>query len=205
MLILVGSEEGEDLYDGFNYSIDMPTGGGALTGGSNFSFGGSGAASFSTAAGANNFGAPPSTAFRGAPPGTAMNRNITTGMRLTTAAALAGASGSDARPMTSVKGAGFSTEAKAKAAFDPLNQGTSRGPAPPLAAKGDNSPEEAAKELEKAVHKLLEESAHATHAKDHMKALERAKEAVKKERMLCKHRESNGLGEQVKTSHIFII
>lgn len=110
-----------------------------------------------------------------------------------------GAGGGDGpRPMTSVKGAGYSSNpaAAAKAAFDPLNQ-AARGPAPALAAKADNSPEDLAKEMEKQVNKLIEDSAHAAVGGDVVQALERAKEAGKKERQLQKHRESNGLVDQI--------
>jgi len=102
----------------------------------------------------------------------------------------------EARPMTSVMGAGFKSSApKNSGAFDPLGQG--RGPAPPLAEKADNSPEDKAKEMEKQVNQLIEESAAAGVKGDFPLALEKAKEAGKKERALCKHRESNGLVEQI--------
>jgi intraflagellar transport protein 88 len=107
------------------------------------------------------------------------------------------AASGEARPMTSVSGAGFSSKDNNKA-FDPLNIGTTnKGPAPPLAEKSENSSEDKAKELERNVHKLLEASAIATVQKDKEKALEKAKEAGKAERSLCKFRESHGLVEQV--------
>jgi intraflagellar transport protein 88 len=78
--------------------------------------------------------------------------------------------------------------------FDPLNQ---RGAAPALAEKADNSPEDLAREMEKQVHQLIEQSADAAAKGDNAAALEFAKDAGKKERALCKHRESNGLVEQI--------
>ncbi len=57
-----------------------------------------------------------------------------------------GSGDGEARPMTSVSGAGY----KGSKSFDPLGQGV-RGPAPPLAERADNSPEDKAKELEKGV------------------------------------------------------
>jgi hypothetical protein len=57
-----------------------------------------------------------------------------------------------------------------------------------------------AKELEKTVHRLIEESADASARGEWGKALEKGKEAGKEERRLCKHRESNGLGDQVRAS-----
>ncbi|KAJ1448492.1 hypothetical protein M885DRAFT_450175 [Pelagophyceae sp. CCMP2097] len=111
--------------------------------------------------------------------------------------ALAGGPG-EVRPMTSVSGAGFSTKSGSAGggrAFDPL-QG--RGPAPPLAEKADNSPEDKSKEYERQVHKLIEASAAAAALdKNFDLALEKAKDAGKRERALCKHREANGLTESI--------
>lgn len=99
--------------------------------------------------------------------------------------------------MTSVSGAGYHGGKKdSKGAFDPLNV-VGKGPAPPLAEKSDNSPEDKAKEMEKKVHRLMEASAEAVVAKDMLRALEKAKEAGKAERALCKFRESKGLSEQI--------
>ena len=56
----------------------------------------------------------------------------------------AGGGGGDARPMTSVSGAGFSSAGAEQKSFDPLNMNV-RGPAPALAEKSDNSPEDRAK------------------------------------------------------------
>lgn len=72
-----------------------------------------------------------------------------------------------------------------------------RGPAPPLAEKSDNSFEDKAKDMEKKVHRLFEASADALVAKDFLKMLEKAKEAGKAERSLCKFRESHNLAEQI--------
>lgn len=49
--------------------------------------------------------------------------------------------------MTSVSGAGY--QSKKQRTFDPLNQG--HGPAPALAEKADNGPEDLAKETERQV------------------------------------------------------
>lgn len=103
----------------------------------------------------------------------------------------------EARPMTSVSGAGFkSGNPKDNKGFDPLNLG-GKGPAPPLAEKADNSFEDKAKDMEKKVHRLIEASAEAVAQKDMLRALEKAKEAGKAERALCKFRESHNLGEQI--------
>ena len=79
--------------------------------------------------------------------------------------------------------------------FDPLNQG--RGPAPPLAKREDNSAEDKAREYEKQVHALVEASADLALKGDADGALEKAKDAGKRERALCKHREANGLVDQI--------
>ncbi|XP_040477186.1 intraflagellar transport protein 88 homolog isoform X3 [Ursus americanus] len=60
------------------------------------------------------------------------------------------------RPMTAVRAAGFTKAALRGSAFDPLGQ--SRGPAPPLEAKNEDSPEEKIRQLEKKVNELVEES-----------------------------------------------
>ena len=51
--------------------------------------------------------------------------------------------------------------------------------------------------MERQVHKLIESSAEAAHKGDTNSALDRAKEAGKKERQLCKFRETNNLMDQM--------
>lgn len=97
--------------------------------------------------------------------------------------------------MTSVKGAGYSSAGNRKV-FDPLQQASAQGPAPPLVQKTANSPEHQAKEMEKVVNKLIEDSAEANVAGDFATALDKAKQAQTKERVLNKHREKHGLGDQ---------
>lgn len=70
--------------------------------------------------------------------------------------------------MTSNRGAGFTSTPKGK--FDPFNQG--RGPltgttSSLLAKKSEASPEEVARDMERKVHELLEESAALSHKGDH--------------------------------------
>ncbi|XP_008066175.1 intraflagellar transport protein 88 homolog isoform X2 [Carlito syrichta] len=92
-----------------------------------------------------------------------------------------------ARPMTAVRAAGFTRAALRGSAFDPLGQ--SRGPAPPLEAKPEDSPEEKIKQLEREVNELVEESCIANSCGDLKLALERAKDAGRKERVLVRQRE----------------
>ncbi|XP_054303229.2 intraflagellar transport protein 88 homolog isoform X17 [Pongo pygmaeus] len=91
------------------------------------------------------------------------------------------------RPMTAVRAAGFTKAALRGSAFDPLSQ--SRGPAPPLEAKKKDSPEEKIKQLEKEVNELVEESCIANSCGDLKLALEKAKDAGRKERVLVRQRE----------------
>ena len=106
-----------------------------------------------------------------------------------------------ARPMTAVKGAGYNSSKAASAnpaPFDPL--GLSSAPAPPLVPRNITSPELQCKELEKHIHKLLEESAAAMHdpaAPNLQLALDKAKDAVKRERALNKQREKYALLDTV--------
>jgi len=171
-------EEDEQLYD-FNTELG-PAGappGTSSYGGSKIGFGKPPATAAARGAMASSMGrGPPGTAAaRGFPPGTAA--------RMGTAAQ--GGGGSDARPMTSVSGAGYKGDKDPRSKnFDPLNIG--KGPAPPLAEKSDNSHEDKAKEMEKNVHRLIEASAEAITAKDFTRGLEKAKEAGKAERALCK-------------------
>jgi intraflagellar transport protein 88 len=100
--------------------------------------------------------------------------------------------------MTSNRGTGYTGQG---AVFDPANQrGTAMstlGPAPPLQRREDNSPEEQCNELERKVNALIDESAVLAKEGDLGQALEKAKEAGKRERMLCKQREQLGLAEQI--------
>eukprot|EP00795_Rhopilema_esculentum_P017362 gene17362-8954_t len=126
---------------------------------------------------------------RGGVPGSSMGGRPVTGLA---------ADGSQARPMTAVRAAGYSSaggRAVQGANFDPLNQ--SRAPAPPLESKSEDAPEEKIRQLEKKVNELIEESCQANEAGDFKLALEKAKEAGKKERLLVKQREQSGLSDQV--------
>lgn len=99
-----------------------------------------------------------------------------------------------ARPMTSNRAAGYTAAGKpAPGTFDPMNQGAAGGQ-PVLQKKPELSPEEKLRAMEKDIHRLIEESARL--AKEEGKprdALEKAKEAGKKERQLCRLREQNNL------------
>jgi len=167
----------DDLYEGFNYSIDVnpvPQTGFNPTG-------------YQPQPGSLASGRPPQSSLGGRMTGQAppMSRMMT-----------GQAGGGEARPMTSVSGAGFTSKGNAQKTFDPMGV-ASRGPAPALATKSDNSPEDMAKEMEKQVNGLIENSAEAAVRGDLTEAQEKAKEAAKKERQLCKHREQHGLVDQI--------
>ncbi|XP_033843488.1 intraflagellar transport protein 88 homolog [Periophthalmus magnuspinnatus] len=95
-----------------------------------------------------------------------------------------------ARPMTAIRAAGFTSTLTKGSTFDPLGQ--SRGPAPPLEAKNEDLPEEKIKVLEKRVNELIEESCMAHGIGSSQLALEKAKEAGRKERALVRQREQAG-------------
>ncbi|CAG9576717.1 putative intraflagellar transport protein IFT88 [Leishmania major strain Friedlin] len=107
------------------------------------------------------------------------------------------------RPMTSNRAVGFNSASTGAAAalFDPTGQARmanmAMGPAPPLKKRSENSQEEELAEMEKQVNKLIEESAMLALQKDYGAALEKAKDAGKLERSLCKKREQYGLAEQI--------
>lgn len=71
--------------------------------------------------------------------------------------------------------------------------GASGGSGAGLLKKGEASPEEQAKELEKRVHEVLEASAAAVSKGDVVAGLEKATEAKKRERALTKFREQSQL------------
>uniref|UniRef100_A0A673HSD0 Intraflagellar transport 88 homolog n=1 Tax=Sinocyclocheilus rhinocerous TaxID=307959 RepID=A0A673HSD0_9TELE len=95
------------------------------------------------------------TAIGGRPIGTAYGSRMPVGTamgRPMTGAVQDGA----ARPMTAVRAAGYSSSIARGSVFDPLGQ--SKGPAPPLETKNEDTPEEKIKILEKKVNDLIEES-----------------------------------------------
>ncbi|XP_041663689.1 intraflagellar transport protein 88 homolog [Cheilinus undulatus] len=95
-----------------------------------------------------------------------------------------------ARPMTAVRAAGYTSSLVRGSAFDPLGQ--ARGPAPPLEAKNEDTPEEKIKILERKVNDLIKESCMAQSIGALQLALEKAKEAGRKERALVRQREQTG-------------
>ncbi|KAF8060003.1 Ift88 [Scenedesmus sp. PABB004] len=123
------------------------------------------------------------------PPGTASTR-LGTGLRQGTASTDA-----SARPMTSNRGAGFSSQPHGR--FDPFGQAAKgllggAGGGSLLPKKQEASPKEVARGHERKVHELLEASVALSQQGDAQAALERATEARKRERALAKFRDAVG-------------
>ncbi|KAI4470504.1 intraflagellar transport protein 88 [Holotrichia oblita] len=94
------------------------------------------------------------------------------------------------RPMTAVRGAGYTSQ---KPVFDPLNQGaiiTS-----PTELQKDDSPEEKIRTQELKIMQLIEESCSISNDGNYKKALLKAKEASNKERNLIRIQEQAGLSD----------
>ncbi|XP_077393350.1 intraflagellar transport protein 88 homolog isoform X1 [Festucalex cinctus] len=100
-----------------------------------------------------------------------------------------------ARPMSAISAAGYTSSPTRGPLFDPLGQ--SRGPAPPLEEKKDNTPEEKLKLLEKNVNDLISESCVAQSTGNSQLALEKAREAGRKERALVRQREQSERAEEI--------
>lgn len=92
------------------------------------------------------------------------------------------------RPMTAVRGAGYTSRRSPSGSvvFDPMNQLKSLLP---FAGKDEASPEVKIKILEKKVNDLLEESIQASNRGQFKLALDKAKQAVAKERSLMRQKE----------------
>ncbi|XP_016372950.1 intraflagellar transport protein 88 homolog isoform X4 [Sinocyclocheilus rhinocerous] len=136
----------------------------------------------------------PGTAIGGRPIGTAYGSRMPVGTamgRPMTGAVQDGA----ARPMTAVRAAGYSSSIARGSVFDPLGQ--SKGPAPPLETRNEDTPEEKIKILEKKVNDLIEESCLAHARGDLQLSLEKAKEAGRKERALVRQREQTGTADHI--------
>lgn len=108
------------------------------------------------------------------------------------------------------------------ALFDPLGQSstaTHKIVVPSFDINPDESPETLIHQMEKKVNQLLEESIDANSRGDHQlvhninwcriniitQALDRAKEASKKERMLCKQREQMSLTDQINLDLTYLV
>ena len=124
----------------------------------------------------------------------------------------AGTNEETSRPMTSVRGAGYSSAAppgtaagaNPLAGFDPFNQGA-RGPAAPLQKKSESSKEEQMLEQERKITEIMEAGTKMLVENDAVGALEKAKDAGKKERILCRNREQLSLGDQINIDLTYLV
>uniref|UniRef100_A0A7S3GJA5 Intraflagellar transport protein 88 n=1 Tax=Palpitomonas bilix TaxID=652834 RepID=A0A7S3GJA5_9EUKA len=173
-------EEDDELYGGFNDGTPL---------------------TYTTTMQTRAQGAPPPTGGFGYPPGAA-TRGLGGGApppsRFGAPPPATGAVPEDegpVRPMTSIKAAGFSSRDDGRG-FDPLKQGN-KGPAPALQKKSESSPEEEMREFEKKINHLIDESAILQQKGQLAAALDKAKEAMRKERQLCKQREQHNLVDMI--------
>ncbi|KAK0182361.1 hypothetical protein PV327_000510 [Microctonus hyperodae] len=138
-----------------------------------------------------------------APNGIAMRLGTSSGFHRT-GAGLTGRPGTGPRPMTAVRGAGYTSNRQVT--FDPLNMGSnSRGPAPPLDPGNKDTPEEKIKESERKIMELIESSAEAACDNNMRVALERAKEASSRERILLRLQEQSGLNDSHDLNLTFVV
>lgn len=96
--------------------------------------------------------------------------------------------------MTAVRGAGYTSSRQTT--FDPLNmRSNSRGPAPPLDSGKEDTPEGKIKNGERKIMELIESSAEAASENNMRVALERAREASSREKVLIRLQEQAGLSD----------
>jgi hypothetical protein len=84
-----------------------------------------------------------------------------------------------------------------------VRAGTGAGAGGQLLKKNDINAEEQARESERKVHELLEASALAAFKGDPATGLDKATEAKKRERALCKFRENNNMAEAINSELTF--
>ncbi|XP_066598003.1 intraflagellar transport protein 88 homolog [Prorops nasuta] len=122
------------------------------------------------------------------PPGTAMRLGTSSGFnRISTARSIYSSSGF--RPMTAVRGAGYTSAGKQQ--FDPLNMNSGLA----LDTVKEDTPEEKVKLAERKIMDLIENSVKAAVQNDIKVALERAREASSRERTLIRLQEQSGLSD----------
>ena len=102
------------------------------------------------------------------------------------------------RPMTSNRAANYTK-------FDPLNMGADSMKSPiDLDKKLEQSPEEIFKKMEKDINKLIDECAITSSKGQFAEALEKAKEAVSKEKNLKKQKEAQNLTDSINMDLTYI-
>ena len=107
-----------------------------------------------------------------------------------------------ARPMTAVRGAGYTSinnRSPNTSAFDPLNQAKTMSN---FQAKDETTPEAKIKAIEMKVNSLLNDSVMSSHRREFSLALEKAKEANVKERQLARLKEQHNTAADTITANI---
>lgn len=94
--------------------------------------------------------------------------------------------------MTSNRAAGYQPNTSTHKVFDPMNSESQKEN-----LKTELGPEDKLRDLEREIHRLVEESSIVREQNDFREALERAKEAAKRERALCRMREQQNLLDQL--------
>ncbi len=108
-----------------------------------------------------------------------------------------------ARPLTSVRAAGYSSQARGK--LDPLKAVAANVSFTSMLKKPERTFEQECRDSEREVHKALEASAVHSAKGEFSLALDRAKEAAKLERALSKKREEHANGDQVNVELTFSV
>ncbi|KAI5702456.1 hypothetical protein M8J76_007595 [Diaphorina citri] len=118
----------------------------------------------------------------------------TGGIRMThgTGSVVSGSEMTISRPMTGVRGAGYTSTNKTRNIFDPLNQAANRPELSTRSPKAEEKPEEKFKRMEQEIIGLIDESCICARNQDFKAALEKAKLASNKERVLIKLQEQFG-------------
>ncbi|XP_076389966.1 intraflagellar transport protein 88-like protein nompB isoform X5 [Megachile rotundata] len=127
-------------------------------------------------------------------PGTAMRLGTSSGFHKTGTGIPMRPMTSGLRPMTAVRGAGYTSSSRQP--FDPLNMSSNtKGPVPPLETGKEDTPEEKIKVAEKKIMVLIESSIEAAYESNTRVALERAREASSREKVLIRLQEQAGLSD----------
>ncbi|RLN88754.1 hypothetical protein BBJ28_00009809 [Nothophytophthora sp. Chile5] len=192
--LMVEEDDDEDLYEGFNFSIDLAP---PQTASNNNYL----SSSYGVPASRGGFN-PPGTAFRYVKPRSHMfhcqskqlltscswpweERRLRRWGDKSQALDWAQRSSRPSNPRT----------AGGQRVFDPMGEARKVGAAPALVEKTENSPKEVAKELERSVNSLIEQSADLVAKQQYEEALHLAKDAGRKERAFNKHCEQHGLAD----------
>ncbi|CAH0385131.1 unnamed protein product [Bemisia tabaci] len=108
------------------------------------------------------------------------------------------------RPMTAVRGAGYTSQRQSTAMFDPLNQAQTMTE-PTIAQEESDRPEDKIKQMERRITELIDEACLAENKSDFKTALAKAKEASARERSLIRMQEQAGLSDSHNLDLTFLV